>query len=70
MQHRFVGDVSDFGKYGLLRFLSSMTDPGPANREPQLVPSLAVVWYAHHEQHQSGDGSKTGFLGGVVKVRV
>ena len=60
MQHRFVGDVSDFGKYGLLRFLTGMTDlTHPAG---QADKSLAVVWYAHHEQHQSGDGTKTGFL--------
>ena len=40
MQNRYVGDVGDFGKYGLLRFLSGMTDlvvsiPMPAFRAVQ-----------------------------------
>ena len=38
MQDRFVGDIGDFGKYGLLRALTG-TYP---EAEPRL--SLGVVW--------------------------
>ena len=27
MQNQFVGDIGDFGKYGLLRWLTGTTDP-------------------------------------------
>ncbi|MXV81286.1 MAG: hypothetical protein F4X58_06270 [Chloroflexi bacterium] len=39
MRNRFVGDVGDFGKYGLLRALCGINPPD----EPRL--SLAVIWY-------------------------
>ena len=39
MRNRFIGDVGDFGKYGLLRALCGISPPA----EPRL--SLAVVWY-------------------------
>jgi hypothetical protein len=39
MQHHFVGDVGDFGKYGLLR---ALTGVWPSS-EPRLT--LGVVWY-------------------------
>ena len=40
MQNRYVGDVCDFGKLGLLRFLSGCTDSSP---EPRL--RLGLIWY-------------------------
>ena len=40
MQDQYVGDVGDFGKYGLLRWLCGMTG---ADGRPAL--SLGVVWY-------------------------
>ena len=40
MQDRFVGDIGDFGKYGLLRVLCA---PRPLDGGGQL--SLGVVWY-------------------------
>ena len=63
MQNRYVGDVGDFGKYGLLRFLSGETDPdgGPRFR-------LGVVWYLTHDQTHArgrvtnGDGQHLGYL--------
>ena len=68
MQNRYVGDVADFGKHGLLRFLSGMTDPeGP---EPNQKLKLGLVWYMHHDENHpttnkvkmSGDGEQTGYL--------
>jgi hypothetical protein len=40
MQHQYVGDVGDFGKYGLLRHLCGMLDEGEG---PTL--SLGINWY-------------------------
>jgi hypothetical protein len=55
MQDRYVGDVGDFGKYGLLRALS-----GPSNGKPAL--SLGVVWYLVPAEGNNGDGSKIQYL--------
>jgi hypothetical protein len=63
MQNRYVGDVGDFGKHGLLRFLSGETDPngGPRFR-------LGVLWFLTHDQTHlrgratNGDGQHTGYL--------
>ena len=41
MQNRYVGDLSDFGKHGLLRFLTG---------EPVGAPSLGVIWCLHHDE--------------------
>ena len=54
MQNRYVGDVGDFAKHGLLRFLSGMADPDEGK---QL--RLGVVWYLHHdEKHPPADNVK------------
>jgi len=45
LQNRYVGDVGDFGKFGLLRFLSGMTDSSP---EPKL--RIGLVWCLHHDE--------------------
>ena len=63
MQNRYVGDVGDFGKHGLLRFLSGLTDPedGPRFR-------LGLIWYLTHDQTHlrgratNGDGQHLGYL--------
>lgn len=52
MQNRYVGDIGDFGKYGLLR---ALTGPTPPLR-------LGVVWYLFPDESNSGDGRLTGFL--------
>ena len=57
MQNRYVGDVGDFGKYGLLRCLTGQ-------REAQLPSDpmrLGVVWYLYPDE-SNGDGKFTGYL--------
>ena len=57
MQDRYVGDVGDFGKYGLLRCLTGQ-------REAQLASDpmrLGVVWYIYPDE-SNGDGKFTGYL--------
>ena len=57
MQHHFVGDVGDFGKYGLLR---ALTGEWPAS-EPRLT--LGVVWYLPSGAVGSAaDGQKLSYL--------
>ena len=65
MQHRYVGDIADFGKHGLLRFLSGATDP----QAPTPDLRLGLIWYFHHDeihvgnrQKINGDGGHTGYL--------
>ena len=51
MQDRYVGDVGDFGKYGLLR---SLTASGSL--------SLSVVWYLFPNEDHNSDGRHVGYL--------
>lgn len=65
MQDRYVGDVGDFGKYGLLRALCGLKD----RARPFL--SLGVVWYLTMtdelgETHLN-DGKHVGYLEGNAK---
>ena len=53
MQCRYVGDVGDFGKYGLLRALTS-----PPSRDV----SLGVVWHLVPNHGPPGDGRYTDYL--------
>ena len=54
MQNRYVGDIGDFGKYGLLRALTSI-GPTPALR-------LGVVWYLYPNESSNDDGKFIGYL--------
>ena len=51
MQNRYVGDVADFAKHGLLRFLSGATDT--ERPEPKL--RLGLVWYLYHDERHGPD---------------
>ena len=58
MQNRYVGDIGDFGKYGLLRALTGSgneTDPGDPLR-------LGVVWYLYPDESHNSDGKFTDYL--------
>ena len=59
MQDRFVGDIGDFGKYGLLRALTGIWPPLP----PEDRLSLGVVWY-RNEDAKGGpnEGQNVGYL--------
>lgn len=50
MQDRFVGDIGDFGKYGLLRYLCGVTGPKVDN-----PLRLGVVWYFNDDGPSGGD---------------
>ena len=54
MQDQYTGDIGDFGKYGLLR---SLTSPETGN-----PPRLGVVWYLTPGENHSPDGQHTGYL--------
>lgn len=55
MQNRYVGDVGDFGKYGLLRYLAGQFD--------ELTPlKLGVVWYLYPNESHNNDGAKVQYL--------
>ena len=67
MQNRYVGDIGDFAKHGLLRFLSGITDD--VKLDPKL--QLGLIWYMYHEPKEHppggnvkviGDGGHTGYL--------
>ncbi len=49
MQNRYVGDVGDFGKYGLLRTLT-------------VDCSLGVVWYLTLDEGNNADGKHVSYL--------
>lgn len=57
MQDKFVGDVGDFGKYGLLRALTSPPQP---DGERDL--SLGMVWYLVPDNQHSGAGKYITYL--------
>ena len=59
MQNRYVGDVGDFGKFGLLRWLSGLTD----EQCPEPYLRLGVVWYLSHDPREHNqDGRHIQFL--------
>lgn len=58
MQDRYVGDIGDFGKYGLLRALCR---PQFGNERPDLA--LGVVWYLVPDEKHNGDGKHIRYLG-------
>ena len=58
MQNRYVGDVWDFGKHGLLRYLSGETAGVTEDRL-----RLGLIWYLSHDpKEHNGDGRHIGYL--------
>ena len=54
MQDRYAGDLGDFLKFGLLRWLAP--PGGPAS------PQLGVVWYLTANEKHNGDGKYITYL--------
>ena len=52
MQHRYVGDVGDFGKYALLRALC----------QPEPSINLAVIWCLFPDESGNNDGRHVSYL--------
>ncbi|MBI5189411.1 MAG: hypothetical protein HZA22_01865 [Nitrospirae bacterium] len=55
MQNRYVGDIGDFGKFGLLKTLCQPDEEGN-----QL--SLGVVWYLVPDENHNNDGKHVAYL--------
>ena len=60
MQNRYVGDVGDFGKYGLLRWLCGVREPTALDGHGEL--QLGVVWYLHPDEKNKRDGNIRNYL--------
>ena len=58
MQNRYVGDIGDFGKYGLLRALFGS---GEASATEERL-RLGIVWYLFPDESHNSDGKYTSFL--------
>ena len=62
MQNKYVGDIGDFGKNGLLRHLTGMRE----DAKPKDALRSGVVWYLFPDEKSkkpgSGDGRLTGYL--------
>ena len=65
MQNRYVGDIGDFGKYGLLRALSGFGDALTADRQLR----LGVAWYLYPDESHNADGKYTGYLNPTLSNR-
>ena len=57
MQDRYVGDLGDFGKYGLLKALCSCRESVAGPRS-----SLGVVWYLVPDEGHNQDGKYVQYL--------
>jgi len=55
MQDRYAGDVGDFMKLGLLRWLVAPTPFAPQRH-------LGVIWYRTPDESHNADGKHTGYL--------
>ena len=58
MQDRYVGDIGDFGKYGLLRGLCGYAEAPPLGHALR----LGIVWYLYPNESHNTDGERVGFL--------
>lgn len=54
MQHRYVGDVGDFGKYALLRRLRGLVDEASVG--------MGIIWCLFPNEGSNGDGRHIAYL--------
>ena len=62
MQDKYACDLGDFGKYGLLRSLSSPIPGTETDRKHNPRLKLGVVWYLTPDEARTGDGRHTKYL--------
>ena len=65
MQNRYVGDIGDFGKYGLLRALAGLY---PAKPDSQCL-LLGIAWYLFPDESHNADGKFVGYLNPIRSNR-
>ena len=58
MQNRYIGDVGDFGKLGLLRWLTGETSGDDLERL-----TAGIIWYMFHDERHDGNPSKISYAG-------
>lgn len=63
MQNRYTGDVGDFGKYGLLRFLF-MPELGGCDLQ------LGVNWYLVPNENHNNDGKHITYLNYIEPKKI
>jgi hypothetical protein len=63
MQDRYTGDVGDFGKFGLLRWLCGFQPPA----DPVLAPG--IIWYLVSDESHNRDGKHIGYLKGPLPIK-
>ena len=63
MQSKYVGDIGDFGKYGLLRYLSGLTDPEAGQTDLR----VGMAWYLAPDDCCKRDGRVLGYLRNVSR---
>ena len=61
MQDRYSGDVGDFLKLGLLRWLTAADDEHPGL-------SLGMLWYLTADESHNDDGKHTGYLDPTTRL--
>jgi hypothetical protein len=64
LQNRYVGDIGDFGKYGMLRALC-----GPSSQPDRRNLRLGVVWMLVEDEDHNNDGGHTAYLAPSVRNR-
>ena len=57
MQDRYTGDIGDFGKLGLLRWLSTSL-------------SIGVNWYLVPDESHNGDGRHTNYVTQICVIHL
>ena len=57
MQNRYVGDIGDFGKYGLLRAFFGPQQTTPHGQHLR----LAIAWYLYPDESHTSDGKFTDY---------
>lgn len=58
MQDKFVGDVGDFGKYGLLNYVYTQSQENICKEKI----CIGINWYKNTKEKENNDGKFTNYL--------